>query len=80
MGEATIKWGIMAAGGIAGSFAGDLAYASNGEAYAIGSRNLEKAKAFAEKFGIPKAYGSYEELVADPDVDAVYVATPPSFP
>ncbi|MDU4695388.1 MAG: Gfo/Idh/MocA family oxidoreductase [Paenibacillus sp.] len=76
MGEATIKWGILAAGGIAESFAGDLAYAKNGEAYAIGSRNLEKAKAFAEKIGIPKAYGSYEELVADPEVDAVYVATP----
>ncbi|MGG3455047.1 Gfo/Idh/MocA family protein [Paenibacillus rhizolycopersici] len=76
MGEATIKWGIMAAGGIAESFAGDLASASNGEAYAIGSRNLEKAGAFSKKFGIPKAYGSYEELVADPEVDAVYVATP----
>lgn len=76
MGEAIIKWGIMAAGSIAESFAGDLAHAKNGEAYAIGSRNLEKAEAFAAKFGIPKAYGSYEELVADPDVDAVYVATP----
>ncbi|MGG6310881.1 Gfo/Idh/MocA family protein [Paenibacillus macerans] len=77
MGEKTnIKWGILASGGIAEQFAADLAYASNGEAYAIGSRSLDKAKAFADKFHVPQAYGSYEELVTDPDVDVVYVATP----
>lgn len=77
MGEtAKIKWGIMASGWIAEQFAEDLAHAGNGEAYAVGSRSLEKAKAFADKYRIPQAYGSYEELLADANVDAVYVATP----
>ena len=46
--------------------------------YAIASRTMEKAEAFAKKWGVPKAYGSYAELYADPDVDLVYVATPHS--
>ncbi|MED4958837.1 Gfo/Idh/MocA family oxidoreductase, partial [Paenibacillus macerans] len=66
----------MASGWIAEQFAEDLAHAGNGEAYAVGSRSLEKAKAFADKYRIPQAYGSYEELLADANVDAVYVATP----
>lgn len=48
------------------------------EAYAIASRSLEKAEAFAEKWEMKKAYGSYSELIADKDVDLVYVATPHS--
>lgn len=80
MGETTkIKWGIMASGWIAEKFAADLVHTSNGTAYAVGSRTLEKARTFADRFQIPKAYGSYEELVADPDVDAIYVATPHPF-
>ena len=43
---------------------------------AIGSRNIEKAKGFADEHSIPKAYGSYEELAADPEVEAIYIATP----
>ena len=46
--------------------------------YAVGSRTIEKAHAFAEKWGIPKAYGSYSELIADPDIDLVYIGTPHS--
>ncbi|WP_435924265.1 Gfo/Idh/MocA family protein [Paenibacillus sp. DYY-L-2] len=71
-----IKWGIMGTGWIAEKFAGDLAYVGNGEGLAAGSRTEGSAKAFAEKFGLPRAYGSYEELVNDPDIDAIYVATP----
>ena len=43
---------------------------------AIGSRNMEKARAVAEQFGIPKAYGAYEDLLSDPHVDAVYIPLP----
>ena len=46
--------------------------------FAIGSRSLGKAQAFAAKWGIERAYGSYSEVVDDPDVDLIYVATPHS--
>ena len=46
---------------------------------AVGSRTLESARAFADEFGIPAAHGSYAELVADPDVDVIYVSTPHPF-
>lgn len=49
------------------------------ELYAVGARDIQRAKEFAGQYGIPKAYGSYEELVNDPQVDLVYVATPHSF-
>lgn len=74
-----IKWGILGTGWIAEQFASDLKHASNGELYAIGSRTLESASRFAEKFGAPVSHGSYEELAADPNVDAIYVATPHPF-
>ncbi|WP_117161822.1 Gfo/Idh/MocA family protein [Paraliobacillus sp. X-1268] len=71
-----LKWGILATGGIAATFAKDLAYVDNGESYAVGSRNLEHAKKFADEHGASIAYGSYQELAEDPDVDVIYVATP----
>ena len=46
--------------------------------YAVGSRDIKKAEEFAKKFNIPKAYGSYEELVKDENIDLVYIATPHS--
>ncbi|WP_029042614.1 Gfo/Idh/MocA family protein [Cucumibacter marinus] len=70
-----LGWGILATGGIAHSVAGDLKLAGCRIA-AVGSRNVGNAKAFAREFGVPKAHGAYEALVADPDVDIVYVATP----
>ncbi|NTA83818.1 Gfo/Idh/MocA family oxidoreductase [Agrobacterium tumefaciens] len=73
--EKTLRWGILATGGIAGLFARDL-ISSQLSVAAVGSRSLDKATAFAERFNIPKAHGSYEELVKDPDVDIIYVATP----
>src|SRR3954453_3240631 len=49
-----------------------------GAVVAVGSRSLERAHVFAARFGIPRSFGSYEALADDPDVDAVYVATPQS--
>ena len=73
-----MKWGILAAGTIAAKFARTVnAMAAEGEMpVAIGSRSMEKAQKFADEHGIRKAYGSYEELAADPDVEAIYIATP----
>lgn len=73
--ELKLRWGILATGLIADLFATDLK-ASGLEMSAVGSRSLEKAKSFAARFGIPNAHGSYEDLVQDPDVDIIYVATP----
>lgn len=68
--------GILGAGGIAGHFASAANGFTDIDLVAIGSRSLEKARLFGGKHGLPKAYGSYRELVADPDIDAVYVALP----
>lgn len=70
-----LRWGILATGLIAHLFTSDLRAAGH-TVTAVGSRRAEAASAFAAEFGIPRAHGSYEALVADPDVDIVYVATP----
>jgi len=72
-----LRWGILATGGIAHAFTADLKTAGLTVA-AVGSRRAESAQEFAATHGIPRSYGSYEELVADPDVDIVYIATPHS--
>jgi predicted dehydrogenase len=69
-----LRWGILGAGGIAALQVSDMKQ-HGFEVAAVGARDLAKAQAFAEEHGIPTAYGSYEELVADPNVDAIYVAT-----
>ncbi|MFB5676290.1 Gfo/Idh/MocA family protein [Paenibacillus terreus] len=74
-----VKWGIISTGWIAGKFAADFAHVANGELYAVGSRSIESANEFAGKYQIPHAYGSYEELLSDPEVDAVYIGTPHPF-
>jgi predicted dehydrogenase len=71
-----VRWGILGTGGIAGSFAADLRLTGSGAAVAVGSRSRAAADRFAGEFGIPGRHASYESLVADPDVDVVYVATP----
>jgi len=71
-----LRWGVIGAGGIAAVFAADLELTDSGRVVAVGSREPAHAEAFAERFGVPNRHGSYEALVADPDVDAVYVATP----
>ncbi len=73
-----MRVGIIGAGWIAEKAVITLKDIIDCDAYAIGSRSLEKAEAFAQKWNIPKAYGSYAELIADPDVDLIYVATPHS--
>jgi len=76
MSHQTIRWGILSTGWIAHTFATALQVVENSELCAVGSRNLESAEKFAAEFAIPKAYGSYEELVSDPDIDIVYIGTP----
>ena len=73
-----MRVGIIGAGWIAEKAAITLNGLADCEAYAIASRSKEKADAFAEKWKMKKAYGSYSELIADPSVDLVYVATPHS--
>ncbi|QDZ16363.1 Gfo/Idh/MocA family protein [Humibacter ginsenosidimutans] len=70
-----IGWGILGTGGIAHTFAKDLIDDGHIVA-AVGSRSQGSADAFADEFGIPVAHGSYDDLVADDDVDVVYIATP----
>jgi predicted dehydrogenase len=72
-----IRWGILGTGGIAHAVAKDLLDDEHVIA-AVGSRAQERADDFADEFGIPVAYGSYDELVSDDDIDIVYVATPHS--
>jgi predicted dehydrogenase len=69
------NWGIVGPGGIARSFATDLQLLEGHRVAAVASRTLGNAQEFAQTFG-GTAYGSYEELIADPKVDAIYVATP----
>ena len=70
------KWGILGTGGIASAFVNDLSRAKGHEVVAVGSRALSKAQEFAKDISTATAYGSYEALVSDPNVDAIYVATP----
>jgi predicted dehydrogenase len=70
------RWGILASGGIAQAFARDLSYFNHHIVAAVGSRAQESADSFAAEFPGCTAYSSYEALVADPTLDAIYVASP----
>ena len=72
-----IKWGVMGTAFICerSTFPGML-QAENCEMYAIAGRSMEKAEQFKEKYGFEKAYGSYEELLTDPEIEAVYIPLP----
>ena len=72
----TINWGIIGLGNIAHKFATDLLTIEDAKIYAVASRNQEKANEFASKYNATKAYSSYEALAKDPNIDAVYIATP----
>jgi len=74
-----IRWGIIGAGGIARSFAEDIQALPEADLLAVGSRSLAKANQFASELHIEKAYGSYEELAQDPEIDVIYIATPNVF-
>ena len=73
-----IKFGILGAGGIAQKMASTIAEMPEVMSYAVAARDLTRAQEFADKFGIAKAYGSYEEMLSDPELKLVYVATPHS--
>jgi predicted dehydrogenase len=72
----TIKWGIIGLGNIAHKFAQDLLTVEGCELFAVASRSQEKADEFAFQYKASKAYNSYEALANDPNIDAVYIATP----
>lgn len=71
-----LAWGIISTGRIAGTFAKGMVESKTGRVVAVGSRSQESAEKFGDEHGIPKRYGSYEALLADPEVQAVYIATP----
>jgi predicted dehydrogenase len=75
----TIKWGILGLGKIANKFAHDLLAVNGAELYGVASRDQQKANSFAKQYKAQSAYGSYEELASDPNIDAIYIATPHSF-
>ena len=75
----TIQWGIIGLGSIANKFATDLATVEDSQLVAVASRSQQKAAKFAFKYNSKKAYDSYEKLVKDSQVDAVYIATPHCF-
>jgi predicted dehydrogenase len=76
MAPMTVRWGIVGPGRIAAKVVEDFPHVPGAEAVAVASRSLERAEAFAAAHGLPRAHGSYRELLDDPDVDVVYVATP----
>ncbi len=76
MTDRTIRWGVLGTGWIASQFAEDLRLVDGAELAAVGSRTAARAVDFARRYGFARAHGSWAELAADPDVDAVYVATP----
>lgn len=75
----TIQWGIIGLGSIANKFATDLASVEDSQLVAVASRSQQKADKFAFNYNSKKAYDSYEKLVKDSQVDAVYIATPHRF-
>ncbi|MET4783013.1 Gfo/Idh/MocA family oxidoreductase [Glaciihabitans sp. UYNi722] len=77
-GGLTLRWGVLAPGRIAADFVQTLHQNSDQRMHAVASRSFERAAAFGARFGIERVYDSYEQLVADPDIDIVYVAAPHS--
>ncbi|MBN2347749.1 MAG: Gfo/Idh/MocA family oxidoreductase [Bacteroidales bacterium] len=70
------NWGIIGLGNIANTFARGLSFIPNARVFAVASRSLEKAISFAQKYDAPFAYGSYEEMMQNPDINIIYIATP----
>lgn len=76
MASSSLRWGIIGTGSIAKKFASELPHSRTGRLVAVASRSLDKAQAFAGEFGGIRAHGTYEGLLADPEVEAVYISTP----
>src|SRR5258708_7852010 len=73
---ASMRWGVAGTGRIAALVADDFPFVPDAELVAVGSRSQERAEAFAQAYELARAHGSYAELIADPQVDVVYIATP----
>src|SRR5262249_35749106 len=73
-----VEWGLLSTARINGSFLGGLAQVDGAHAAAVASRDLDRARAHADEHGIERAHGSYEALLADPGIDAVYISLPNS--
>lgn len=71
-----VRWGVVGPGRIADNVVRDLAEMPGGVLHAVASRSLDRARTFSDTHGAAVAYGSYAELLGDPDVDVVYIATP----
>ena len=71
-----IRWGIVGPGRIAEKVVADFGVVTGARPVAVASRSLERAEAFAARHGLERSHGSYADLVADPDVDVLYLATP----
>jgi predicted dehydrogenase len=72
----TIRWGILGCGRIARKFAADLALVAGAKLSAVAARQMDNARAFANEFPAPHVHGSYEDLVNNPEVDVIYIASP----
>src|SRR4051812_40422856 len=72
----TVRWGVAGPGAIARQFAEGMNLVDGGHIAAVASRSAERARDFADQFGVPRHYGSYAGLTSDPEIDVVYVATP----
>jgi len=73
-----IRWGVLGPGAIARSFANGLKALPDADLVAVGSRSQERADKFGDEFDVPRRHAGYQDLAADPDVDAIYVAVPHS--
>jgi predicted dehydrogenase len=71
-----LRWGVIGTGAIAAAWVEDMGMTNSGRVVAVGSRRIETADRFADRWGIANRHASYEALAGDPEVDAVYVATP----
>ena len=76
LGMDKVRWGFLGAGSIANRLGEGLMQVDDAELLAVGSRTADRRQALAERFGVPRQYATYEELVQDPDIDVVYIATP----
>ncbi|ORA28686.1 Gfo/Idh/MocA family protein [Mycobacterium aquaticum] len=72
----SIRWGIVGPGRIAAKLVSDFAHVPDATVLAVASRSADRASAFADKYGIERSYGSYREIIADPEIDVLYIATP----
>jgi predicted dehydrogenase len=79
MANSRFNWGVLGPGRIANQFAEGISVIDDAKLYAVASTNTERGRTFAEKYAIEKIYNTYEELVNDPRVDGVYIATPHRF-